>query len=240
MSDSGLYVAIYILMAWASIERHVLVFYPRWFGTKRKCFFYHYIPLAACILYPLIFYFVIFVIIPCDVPLDYSYRLCHRYACVSHVSWLSLWDSVGHYIIPAFITVIFSIALLIRVLYSRYRMQGRIEWRNYKKLTLQLLPISALYIALQLPPMIMYAAYSAGLSWNVAFNYFVDSSNFTYWVILFTPFACLVSLPDLEKKCKKVIFFWRRNRSVRPHSMSMTRPNMGQTRAPAAAAETVV
>jgi hypothetical protein len=77
--------------------------------------------------------------------------------------------------------------------------------------------------------MIMYAAYSAGLSWNVAFDYFVDSSNFTYWVILFTPFACAVSLPGLEKKCKKLIF-WRRGHAVGPQSMSMTRANGGQTR----------
>jgi hypothetical protein len=238
MTDSGVYVSIYILMAWASIERHILVFHPSWFGSKKTCFFFHYVPLALCILYPIIFYFIIFVIIPCDVPLNFGYRLCKRYACVSHVPWLSLWDSVGNYIVPAFITVCFSVALFIRVLYKKFHTVGRIQWKNYKKLTMQLLPISILYITLQLPPMILYAAYSAGLDWNVAFDYFVDSSNFTYWVVLFTPFACIVSLPGLRKRCKNLIF-WRRGHAVNPQAFLMTRTRGDQTRTGPAAATMV-
>jgi hypothetical protein len=104
---------------YASIERHILIFYPKWFGSgKKNVFFFHYLPLVICIL------------------------------------WLTI------------ITVIFSVSLFVRVLYSRYRIQRRIDWRNYKKLTLQLLLISVLCIALQLPPMILYAAYSAGLHWD--------------------------------------------------------------------------
>ena len=230
MSDSGVYVSIYILMTWASIERHILIFYPSWFGSKKKCLFFHYVPLALCILYPMIFYFVIFVIIPCEVPLNFGYRLCKRYACVSHVPWLSLWDSVGHYIVTAFLTVCFSVALFVRVLYKKYRVVRRIEWKKYKRLTMQLLPISILYITLQLPPMILYAAYSAGLSWNTAFDYFVDSSNFTYWVVLFTPFACVVSLPGLRKRCKNLILC-RRGHAIDPQAFSLTRSRGGQTRA---------
>jgi hypothetical protein len=36
--DSFLLVLITILMAWASIERHILIFYPNWLATKRKLF----------------------------------------------------------------------------------------------------------------------------------------------------------------------------------------------------------
>jgi hypothetical protein len=79
--------------------------------------------------------------------------------------------------------------------------------------------------------MIMYAAYSAGLSWSTGSNYYYDASNFTYWVILFTPYACVVSLPDLRTKCRKVIFFWRRNRAVGPQPQVMARPNLRQMRA---------
>jgi hypothetical protein len=231
LTDSALYVSIHILMAWASIERHILIFYPNWFGTRRKCFFFHYLPLAACLLYPLIFYFVILIIIPCNVPYNYSRKQCNRVLCFSHISWIGLWDSIGNYMMPAFLTVVFSIALGVRVLYSRYRIQRRIDWRNYKKLTLQLLPISLLYMAIQLPPMIMYAAYTGGLNRNVGADYYFDAFAFTYWTILFTPFACLVSVPDLKTKCRKVIFFWRRNRAVRPHPHPLARPNVIQMRA---------
>jgi len=49
---------------------------------------------------------------------------------------------------------LFIVILFIRVFYHRHRARRRIEWRTYKKMTAQLLPISALYLILQLPPMI--------------------------------------------------------------------------------------
>ncbi len=231
MADSAPYVSFSMLMSWGSIERHILIFHSNWFRSKRKCFFLHYLPFVVCLLYPATFYIVTMIIIPCDIPFDYSYSDCTRYGCVAVTPWVSRWDSIVHYITPAFITVIFSITLFVRVLYKRYRAQGRIDWRNYRKLTLQLLPISILYIALQFPPMIMYAAYTVGLSWNVAASYYGDALTFTYWVILFNPFACIVSLPELKTKCRKVIFFWRRRRAVVPQILSNTRPNAGQTHA---------
>jgi hypothetical protein len=227
---SALYVSVYILMAWASIERHILIFHPNWFRTQRKCFFFHYLPLVVCILYPPIFYFVILVIIPCDIPFNYSMKLCNRYLCVTRISWIGAWDGIGHYILPAFITLIFSVALFVRVLYSRFRIQRRVEWRNYKKLTLQLLPISVLYIAIQLPPMILYAAYTVGLSRSVGANYLADGQFFTCWVVFFTPFATIISLPDLRTKCKRVIFFWRSVHAVGPQTLSVTHRTVGQTR----------
>jgi ABC-type dipeptide/oligopeptide/nickel transport system permease component len=108
-------------MAWASIERHILIFYPSWFGTKRKCFFFHYLPLAVCILYSIIFYTVTLVIIPCDHTYDYGCIIRYHYQCIYLISWLRLWDSIGHFMIPAFMTPILSVALFVRVLYSRYR-----------------------------------------------------------------------------------------------------------------------
>ena len=109
-----------------------------------------------------------------------------HYGCVYRIPWAALWDSIAHYIMPSFITVIFSIALLVRVLYCRYRVRQRIEWRKYKKMTAHLLPISALYIGLVFPPMIWYAAYSVGISIAPVVDYYYDSLFFCYWAILFT------------------------------------------------------
>jgi len=69
--NSAFDVSIHIQMAWASIQRHILVFHPNWFGSRRKCFFFHYLPSVVCILYPIIFYFTMFMI-PCDIPFNYS------------------------------------------------------------------------------------------------------------------------------------------------------------------------
>ena len=138
------------------------------------------------------------------------------------------WDSVVNYFIPICITVIFSLALLVRVIYHRYRVHQRIEWRNYKKMAFQLLPISALYISLQCSPMVLYAGYSAGLSWSVAADYYNDSIFFSYWIILFTPFTTVLSLPELQTKCRNFFLFWRRQRVVNPQVVILTRQTTDQ------------
>ncbi|CAF1343319.1 unnamed protein product [Adineta ricciae] len=47
--SSSLLVSIYWLMAWASIERHIFIFYPHCFATSKKLFFDHYFPLILYI-----------------------------------------------------------------------------------------------------------------------------------------------------------------------------------------------
>jgi hypothetical protein len=111
------FVLISILMAWASMERHILIFYPNLVATKAKRFFFHYLPLAIGILWPTIFYVVMFFIVPCHVPFSYHGKTCSHYVCILMISRVSLFDSVAHYILPAFITGSFSVALLVRVLY---------------------------------------------------------------------------------------------------------------------------
>jgi hypothetical protein len=220
--------ASYILMAWASIERHILVFHPNFFAAKTKRYLFHYLPLAICIFWPTTFYFVAYFIMPCTFPYNYSVRQCSHSNCLGYISGGLLLDSITDLILPACVTSIFSMLLFLRVLHKRYRARGRIDWRNYRKMAAQLLPISALYICLLLPPAIMYAAYSAGLPKTVATNYYSCTSFLSYWVILFTPFATVISLPELKKKCQNLLF-WRRRHVVQPEMMEMTRRNAGQT-----------
>jgi hypothetical protein len=82
--------------------------------------------LAICILWSMMFYFVVFFILPCNFPIYYNSKQCYRY----RINWIVLWDSIVYYIVPSFITGIFSMTLLLRVIYHRYRMHQRIEWRN--------------------------------------------------------------------------------------------------------------
>jgi hypothetical protein len=96
-------------------------------------------------------------------------------------------------------------------------------------MAIQLLPVSALYISLQLPPMILYAGYAGGLAYTVGGNYYGDALFFNYWVILFTPFASVMSLPELRTKCRNVILFWRRRRVVAPETLMVARSRAGQT-----------
>ncbi len=222
-------ISVGLLMAWASIERHILIFHSRWFATKTKLLFFHFLPLAICILWPVAFYLVVYLTRPCDSPPDYTAPVCNLYLCLFLSPKIGLFDSIVHYIMPTFIVVLFSIGLLIRVLYQKHSMRQKIEWRNYKKMAVQFLPISALYLLISFPPMILYTAYSAGLPSYVAADYFLDGSFFFYWVVIFTPFVSVLSLPELKVKCKNIFLFWQRNRVVRPEILPMNRLQAGQT-----------
>ncbi|CAF1149362.1 unnamed protein product [Adineta ricciae] len=222
-TSSVLIVSIYLLMMWGAVERYIFIFHSAQFATKMKRFYFHYLPLILCFLWPLLYYTVLFLIASCTVQFDYRIRLCNRYSCITRLHWVSLWDSFIHFLLPPFVVVNFSIILLIRVFYQRYRIRQQIDWRNYKKLVGQLLPISFVYVVIGLPPMSLYAAYAIGLSRSIAIGYYSDSMFFAYWIVLFTPFATVVSLPDLQTKCKNAILFWRRRRIVFPEIMTITR-----------------
>ena len=223
-NDGAVYVIIALLMAWASIERHILIFHSNWIVTKTKCFFFHYLPLIIASVYPTVFYGVIFLVLPCDVPFDYTLATCDYAACLAWKASLSLWDSVANFIVPVFVIVIFSVALFVRVVHHRCRARRRIEWRNYRKMAVQLLSISAIYFVFLLPPMVLNIAYTVGLPWDGGSDYYWATQYFGYYTVLLTPFVCIVSLPELRSKWKR-LFFCRRERAVGPASTGSNKRN---------------
>ena len=222
--DSAFYVIISMLMAWASIERHILIFHPNWTATKIKCFFVHYLPLTFCSAYPTIFYGGIFLVLPCDIPFDYALPTCANYWCITGTASLSMWDIVANFILPVVVIVLFSVALVARVVYRRCRAHGRIEWRNYRKMAVQLLSISAIYFVFLLPPMVFNAAYAAGLPWDGGSDYYWATQYFGYYTVLLTPFVCIVSLPELRSRWQGLFFFGQRQR-VSPTANTATKKN---------------
>ena len=202
--DGAVYVIVAILMAWASIERHILIFHPNWIATKIKCFFFHYLPLIVCCLHPVLFYSITLFVIPCDVPLDFTVATCNAYNCVTWNPSVGLWDNVLNFILPVLVIVLFSVALLARVLYQRSRAQGRIEWRNYRKMAVQLLSISAIYFIFLLPTMLVSTAYLLGMPWNGGSDYYWATQYLGYYTVLLTPFVCVISLPELQSKWKRL------------------------------------
>jgi hypothetical protein len=200
---------------WATIERHILIFYSDWINTKVKCFFFHYLPLAIVSIYPMIFYDLIFFILPCDIEFDYTLPTCNYYTCISWNSSLSFWDSIINCLLPACIIVIFSVARLVQVLYRRRRLHRRIEWRNYRTMTVQLLSISMIYFIFLIPPMTINTAYSIGLPWDGGSNFYWASMYFGNYTVLLIPFVCIFSLPELRRKLT-VLFIFRQQNVVAP------------------------
>ncbi|CAF0945566.1 unnamed protein product [Adineta steineri] len=188
------------LVAWASIERHILIFHANLVRTKTKRFFFSLSSVGHLH--------------------DDSWPYCGYYSCVT--------------VNPS----VAFVALIIRVLVSKCRARQRIQWRNYRKMAIQLLSISFLYIVLYCPPIFLYVAYLAGLKQIAAISYYSDSNYFGYYAITLTPFICALSLPELRMKFKICFPCCRRRRpAIGPQALMMTRPTAGPTAAIAAIAQ---
>jgi hypothetical protein len=213
--DYAVFVTITLLAAWASIERHILIFHQNLVGTQTKRFLMHYLPLFIFTIYPFIYYIIIYFVRPCETPLDFTQSGCGVSACAYDNVAIGMWDSIAHNIVPIFIIVIFSIALLGRVWYSKYRINQRIRWRNYRKMSVQLLSISAIYLIIVFPSMILYTLYTAGVRSDSYYDFFDISYYLSYFVTLLTPFVSVVSLPELRAKLKKIMHLCPLPRCVR-------------------------
>ena len=220
--DGCIYVIIAFLMAWASIERHMLIFHHNWIRTKRNRIILHYIPLIICFAYPTLFYGAMFFVVPCDIEFDYNVATCNYYSCISWKTSLGLWDSIINFILPSILITIFSLALLARAIIQRTRANGRVLWRNYRKMTVQLLAMSALYFIFLLPPMILNTAYTVGLPWDGGSNYYWATMYLGYYIVLLKPFICILSLPEIRHKFKQLLSF-QTTRGIAPIS---TRANL--------------
>ncbi|CAF1307260.1 unnamed protein product [Adineta steineri] len=113
--DYAVFVSITLLIAWGSIERHILIFHQNLVSTQIKRFLVHYLPLFTLTMYPFIYYIIIYFVLPCDPWIDFTTSGCGISACAYNTAFLGMWDSIAHNIVPIFTIVIFSLALFGRI-----------------------------------------------------------------------------------------------------------------------------
>jgi hypothetical protein len=74
--DYYFFTTYFLLLTWASIERHILIFHSRWYSTRVRRVVEHSIPLGFCCIYPLIYYLVFLVLYLCENAFDESIATC--------------------------------------------------------------------------------------------------------------------------------------------------------------------
>ena len=223
-SDGGLFTIALILVAWASIERYLLIFHGHWVSTRKKRFFIHYLPLITIPVYCFIFHAMTILFPPCENIIKYELPLCGRPLCYYEMKSVALWDTVVHNILPTLAIVFFSIVLLVRVLLQKHRMRQQILWRKHRKMTIQLLSMSTLYFVLYIPPMFVELAQQCCVSEEFGANFQLQAGLFSYYVICFIPFLSIISLSGRTFKLNTIITCWRRQRhTVNPAILPMTR-----------------
>ncbi|CAF1327669.1 unnamed protein product [Adineta ricciae] len=199
-SDYTGFLSLILLGTWAAIERHILIFHQDYLATKRKRFLFHYLPMILILIYSLLYYPIVYISSSCRTNRLYSRPRCGLAYCISRLRLVAIWDNLFNNIIPTFLIVIFSIALILRVFYSKYRINQRFRWKNYQKLTIQSVSISFIYIIFYFPSMILNLLFIVGALTPNATDLYSTSLFFSYFVPLFIPLFCTISLPELRKK----------------------------------------
>ncbi|CAM2725153.1 unnamed protein product [Rotaria socialis] len=195
----GVFLMISILIAYASIERHILVFHDKLVSTKRKRILFHYLPLGGVLLYGFTFYTTVIFFPSCEQVYDYSQPWC-SYPCYLSDFALSTYDVMVNTILPIILTIVFSIALLVRIIYQKYRLRRPIQWRRYRRMTIQLLSIASLYVFIVLPVPILIFAHLCGLPREVGSEVELYTYFLCYFIPLLLPYVCLGSLPEVWGK----------------------------------------
>ncbi len=203
--DLGFYNTASIILAWASIERHILVFHDQWVSTRKKRLFVHYLPLIILLLYATIYYTILIFFPPCENIYMYTLPVCSATPCYILHPILGLWEMGVHGCLCTMIIIFSSITLLIRVITQKRQRSRRFQWKKYRKMIFQLVSISVLYILFNLPIMILHVARRFGLPADVGVQEELVAFFLTYWVMLLLPMVSLISLPGLKNRIIKLI-----------------------------------
>ena len=218
--DLGFYNTTALILAWTSIERHILVFHNRWILTEKQRFFVHYLPLILLLLYSTIYYTYVIFFPPCLHTFIYTLPVCAATPCHLLHPILGLWEMGIHGCLTTIIVACFSIALLVRVIVHKRRRNRVFRWKIYRKMIIQLLSISAMYLLLNFPIMLMSVAHLCGLPAEIGVEAQQISFFLTYWVMFFLPFVALASLPGLRKKTFIIGYFERQRKTPVPMNMN--------------------
>ncbi|CAF1576497.1 unnamed protein product [Rotaria sp. Silwood1] len=226
--DEAFYITTAILFAWATIERHIFIFHDYLVSTKYKLIFFHYLPLAILPLYCICYSIIIVIFPPCENTYDYNQITCGNPICYYEVPTVGMWDVIVNDIIPTIVIILCSIALLLRVFYQKYRIHQQIHWRRHRKMTIQVLSISALYLFIYFPNVLLEFIDLCGISEEADADFRLYAEFFENYGTLLLPFVCTISMSELRKQIKKIIPYCRKQtRAVGPQRLALSRRVVG-------------
>jgi hypothetical protein len=187
------------LMATISIQRHMLVFNSHILRIQWKRYLLHDLPLLLCVVYPTILYLILVVFYPCDgTQWDFTLHLCGAANCyLLYNKTLATLDWVIDSGLPILLILLANGALVVRVVWQKHHHVQLRSWRKQRRLTLQLVAISSLYLIAWLPSTGIALVELLGSPTFLAefqSNYALD---LIYLVCLFLPWICLGQIRKL-------------------------------------------
>lgn len=205
-ADYAFYSAQIALFSWATMERHILIFHDKWLSTKTRRFFIHYCPMVAIPTYCFIYYCLVYFAPFCENSFDSFIAGGIYIPCLFSRTFLGSWDLFVHQVIPTINISIFSILLILRVIWQKRRLNQPVKWRKHRKMTIQLVSISCIYCVFNFPWTVLVFAFQYGLSPDAAYIPLLYAGYLYYYVMFFFPFACFGSLPEIRNKFTAKLF----------------------------------
>ena len=238
--DFSLFAAGAYIMAWISIERHLMIFHRPWLGADGswKKWWLHVAPWIICPMCPISFYALAIDISPMCTSLWSSSAFQCGGPCYLATNWAAV-DIFINVVFPIAIIITANLALIIRVIHQRKTVGGRaaINWRRQRKMVLQLGAISVWYLSVWLPiatiQLTEFYIDPTFLSAQVGIVVYLD-----YIALLILPAVCMPSIPQLFKRLSKVVGGVR-GTSIVPAGETNRRSRLGHDQRMAAANSTV-
>ena len=211
--DYSLFTTTAWLMAWISLERHLLIFHDDLLGgihTWKKCIFHVGPWIACCGWGPLLYTIIVVSTLVCSNHWDFDAIYCGD-PCFLSTIWAAV-DVFADVAVPVLIISIANLTLILRVIHRRppFVCRTRLYWRNQLKMVVQLSAISVTYLMIWLPVAIiqLIQLYTE----PTLLSGLLDTFYFLAYIgPLLLPAICIRSIPQLWKRITVV---WRRHRQV--------------------------
>jgi hypothetical protein len=221
--DSAIYTTMAKLVAWTSVERHILIFHDQWISTKIKRYLVHYTPLVSIVIYGIVVYGVTTFMNNCNRQFYYFIPFCAYYSCIYDSTLFSLYEFITGGLLCSTLIGLGSVFLILRVVFQKRRLQRQMQWRKHRKMTIQLLSVVSLFFIFYLPPVILGTAHKLGVASDIGAKFSTYAVFFSYYIVFLFPFACINTLPQLRTRIKNTLrCFWRRQtRAVAPEQLPL-------------------
>ena len=207
--DYAFYSAQIALFAWATIERHILIFHDRWMINKTNRLLLHVAPIVVIPCYCFVYYSLIYFGPFCENSFDAFVAGGIYIPCLFSGTFLGSWDLIVHQVIPTLIIIVFSVGLIVRVMWQKRRLHQSMNWRRHRKMVVQLLSISCVYMLFNFPWTFMVFGVQYGLSIEVMFVPLLYAGYLYYFVTFLFPIVYLLSSSKIRSKLSKKCCFKR-------------------------------
>jgi len=203
------------LFSWATIERHIIIFHEKWISSRIKRIFIHYLPIIIIITYYMTFYSIIYYSTSCNNSFNSFLQGGIYGPCLFDKLFIVNWDLVGNQIIPTLTIAISSFVLIIRVVKRKNRVNQIIRWRKYRKMTIQLVSVSCIYVVFNSPwVIIIWSVQASAISFDTFLSSMIYAKFLLYNITFLFPIVCCLSMQELRKKFKAFSNFFQQRQRI--------------------------